>query len=262
MKTLKDLYPDYNEDWNFYFSKIDGEEVSIVTDFNLSIVAPVKEFPICVTIKIEFNKTLDDKLHTHTVNIYNSIEDEIDDRFSKSCNFIKAGAVTYSDKKYYVYYFAEESGIIDILDSIFEKYDKDYEVAIDKEPNWDRFFDTLEPDCYEREEVYNRKLIDYLKFQNDNGQTPREVNFWLYFSNEEGRTSFIKSLDSLNSGNDDFKVKYTLETDEELPYGVVISRFMKLRQNEIDEISHLLITIAVENGGEFDGWESELRSNK
>ena len=260
MKTLKDFYPDYNEDWNFYFSKIEGEEVSIITDFNLSIIAPVKEFPICVTIKIQFNKMLDDELETHNNNIYNSIEDEIDDRFSKSFNYIKAGAVTYADRKYYVYYFAEESGIVEVLDSIFEKYSKEYEIAIENDNEWNRFFDTLEPDCYEREEVYNRKLIDYLKFQNDNGQTPREVNFWLYFETEDGRAKFIKNIEALNCGKEDFKVKYTLESDYELPYVVVVSRFMKLRQNEIDEISHLLITIAAENGGEFDGWESELKA--
>lgn len=249
---------EYQENWDFYFTDIEGSPASVFVNLGLNRILPVESNPEVLTFLIEMLNPADNgfssKAESETLF---EIEDKITPVLIGN-GAIFAGRMTYDGSRILYYYLKNSKGAKKLIDNIMKDFgDYRYSVEIENDPEWEKYSDYLYPHGYELHSIMNRHIVENLIEKGDDTEEARAVDHFIYFEAEDDRQSFIDEV--LKMG---FEVKGMDRSDDnnEHPLSLKISRIDPVTYNDVTDYTSLLYDIAEDNNGIYDGWETMMLS--
>lgn len=251
---------EHQEEWEFYFSNVNGKLGSLFVDLGLHKVAPMVDKPNVVWVSIKMNNPREDGLSSQEESeLLNKIEDALVDKITSKHNSIYVGRLTSAGDRDLYFYFGDttlyDKTISEVMGT-YPKYKFDFGKKEDKE--WSGYFDFLYPTPEQFQSIQNRRVIEQLEKGGDKLIKAREVDHWIYFKTEKDRETFVQKI-----SNDGFSIvdkDYDNKLDEML-YKLHIKRVDKVDYNSVDEYVLYLWKLANETNGDYDGWETSIEKN-
>jgi regulator of RNase E activity RraB len=110
----------------------------------------------------------------------------------------------------------------------------------------------LYPSDAARRTIENRHVCEGLEQNGDSLVEPREIDHWAHFPDANKRNAFV--AEALQLG---FSIRALSAPDENRDqYSAQLWRADVPTYNNIDDVTLPLFNLAIEHGGEYDGWES------
>lgn len=249
----------YQEEWEFYFTKVDDKLAVISVDLGLGKIAPIADKPNVVWVSLKMNKPNEEGLSSEDENgILIEIESELHEKIKSTHNASYAGRLTSDGYMDFYFYLGDtllyDKTISDVMIS-FPNYSYEYGTNEDKE--WSGYFDFLYPLPQQLESIANKKVIEQLIKHGDDLTSSREVFHWIYFKSESDIDLY---LDKIKNDNFTVESKNMIESSDEYKYSLVIKRVDKVDLMSVDEYVFYLRRIAEEVGGFYDGWETSIEN--
>jgi len=131
----------------------------------------------------------------------------------------------------------------------------EYDTMEEEDPGWRLYFDILYPTEWDMQGIMNRRVIRNLVEGGDDLSKPRGVFHWLYFSKEEDRDRCALALK-----DNGYKTRSlpNVKPEAKRPLGLGAFRMNHVDEGAINQVSWELFELAQENGGEYDGWETQI----
>ena len=113
------------------------------------------------------------------------------------------------------------------------------------------------PNVYAMQNIQNNRVICNLEKYGDILTVKRPVEHWCYFKTNEQRAHFLqvvqdKGYEIINQSKND---------ENENPYSAQIGRIDSVNLASINQVTWELLDLCIENGGEYDGWETSVIRN-
>jgi hypothetical protein len=245
-----------SQDWDFYFQRVDDKPASIFVDLGIANEAPIKALPFMSYIRVYMRNPGPDGLSSQKeFDALKSIEDSIDRELTSDSQTIYVGRNTSDGTRDFYFYTAQPGdweGRVNRLMQLFAPYE--FDCGYRDDPEWKTYFEFLYPSDVDRERIKSRSVCDALKKHGDSLTQEREVDHWAYFPNPGARASFIEGVLRLG-----FRVRSMSEPEKAGDrYGVRICRTDLPAPDSIDDVTLPLFKLAVELGGDYDGWETQV----
>lgn len=247
----------YEQDWDFYFSNVDGKPGSFNMDMGLSQIAPVDKMPHFFYVSLKMKDPTEDGLSTDKeYETLIQIEDTLIDSLKDKHDIIYVGRLTSNGTRDF-YFYTSDTVLIEntISESLvrFPNYEYDFEIKDDK--NWSYYFDFIYPNPRQLQSILNRRVIDNLEKNGDNLTQPREVNHWIFFKTTEAREKYIEKVKEKGFKIEDID---KADRDKEFKFKLRISRVDNVGHNDVDDYVLYLWELANELDGDYDGWETSI----
>lgn len=248
---------EYQEEWEFYFSNVDGKLGSLCVDLGLKKIAPIANKPNVAWVSIRMNNPREDGVSSQEESeVLFQVEDMLVEKITSKHNSIYVGRLTSNGYRDLYFYFGDttlfDNTISDAMTS-FPEYQYDFGVKEDKE--WDGYFNFLYPAPLNYQSIQNRRVIERLEKEGDNLTKEREVFHWIYFKSKADREKF---LDKIKNNNFIVVDKGSDKSLGEYCYRLAIKRVDKVDWNSVDDYVIYLWNLANETNGEYDGWETSV----
>ncbi len=242
-----------SDEWDFFFASVDDAVVSIFVDLGIRPQVPVEERPWLLWVHVDMQSPRPDGLSSSDeAPRLKEIGDALEAAISATCGAQLVGRVTGSGKREF-YFHAAEPGPLDesAADAMKSFAGYEFECGSSFQPEWDYYLGTLYPSETNLQRMQNRRLLEGLAAEGDVHEMPRKVDHWLYFADEEGRTSCRDTLIDIG-----FAVEEEGLTEEEaqLPFSLVMSRVDSIDKPSINGVTLELVRLAAEHRGDYDGW--------
>ncbi|MDX5420918.1 MAG: DUF695 domain-containing protein [Hymenobacteraceae bacterium] len=248
----------YTPDWEFYIRNVDSKPGSIAVDLGLAEIAPVTTQPNLARISIRMITPRPDGLPPleETLTLQ-SIEDELDTELRVNHKATYAGRMTSNGRRNIYFYLDNAAPCAQTIAGVMQGYsDYVYDLRVEEDKGWRRYFNFLYPEPEQLQSIKNRKVVDDLEKHGDNLNKEREVSHWVFFPSDADRAAFLSEVEQEN-----FKVVYS-DYDEgsgEYPFRLHISRKDKVDWAGIDKVVLWLSRQATKYNGEYDGWETAVQ---
>jgi uncharacterized protein (TIGR01619 family) len=244
------------DNWDNYVLSVNDKPVSIVVNLGLKDLAPVKERPFAIVLRIKYPEMDNRGFPVESLaDELNQLESELETIFQKKNGAWYAGRFTQRGLREFYFYALDTVGYVQSSVSILQKHSKFpflVKAVYDKE--WTNYFEVLYPHNEEKEKMENRKIIDELQRKGDHSGQSRPIDHTLYFKSDWFRKSFLKELDL-----PDFKVtEMPVEKTEtgNYPFRLVISRPDKPEIQHMNDLTIGLSKLAQKNSGKYDSWST------
>lgn len=247
----------YEEEWDFYFSRINDVPASVCVDLGLIKIAPVENRQQVVWISVNMNHAREDGLSSQEESTtLGQIEDALAEAIHSKHPSIFAGRITSGGLRDF-YFYLEDITLYDktISDAMLAFPDYEYNYGTKEDAEWSGYFEMLYPSKEELQTILNRRVTDHLEESGDPLDKEREVYHWIYFKTKDDREKFTlkvkdENFDILNMSRD--------KTLGEFPFLLQISRVDKVDPNSVDNYVMHLWHLAREMNGQYDGWETSV----
>jgi len=247
--------PVENGKWDVYMAMYEKGAGSTTLNMDLVNHAPQSELPFILVTGATFtNCTNEGFPQKDEFNKLYELSDNVLATVSKLTKNKHAGTFTYQCERLDYIYISDTTNVRSELMELYKtKYSNyKYYINIKSDKNWDAYLKFLYPNDETLEYMQNQKVIEQLRAGGDNLLKPRQVDHWLYFSTENDRGLFEKSI--VNNG---FKIENKAEVeDSDKPYQLQISRSDKVDPESINAITLDLKRKASQVNGDYDGWET------
>lgn len=251
----------WNENCDFYFRDIGGYPTVINLDLGASDWAPLATHSWRVEVRVPLQWPREDGLRRREeAPILFALEDELCRRFAAVAELLFVGRLVGAGQLYLFFYGTPaaqgaEPALREILDSV--RGDHDAFLSVKPDPDWDLYLDFLLPDPIDLQIMINRRQLETLADQGDDGNLPREVEHSAIFARHTaadraarllGETGFLvdrpRPVTGLRSG------------DPALRWELDFSRVDALASGRIHEICAELMDIVLASEGDYEGWTS------
>jgi regulator of RNase E activity RraB len=243
-----------SDEWDFFFASVDDAVVSIFVDLGIRPEVPIEARPWLLWVHLDMLSPRPDGLSSsEEAPRLKEIGDSLDATISALCGAQLVGRVTGGGKREFYFHAGEPGGLEDAAAQAlkaFEGYHVECGSAF--QPEWDYYLGTLYPSDTNLQRMQNRRLLEELAGEGDVHELPRKVDHWLYFADEEGRTSCRDTLTAIG-----FEVEEEgLAADDagQLPFSLVVSRVDSIDKPSINGVTLELVRLAGEHRGDYDGW--------
>ena len=237
-----------NDDWDVYFTHVDGKPASMLLD--LDVEAPIPGMSVMAYVTLEFKDPNEDGMSKQSEYArLMEIEDTLVSGLShETCMFV--GRCTTCGQRDFFFYMDNAEGVEEKVEVVMANFD-DYawDMGLVEEPGWDTYLEFLYPDEQGMDTIWNNRVRRLLDKEGDNGAAPREVDHWVVFPTAEDRDAFRAEVEAEN-----FRVTL-IEDDPEKPFGLLLQR--RDIPDEIDDVTWPLRELAGTRGGTYDGWGCE-----
>lgn len=233
--------------WDIYFCEIEGKFASIVLDMDIWKEIEKSEYPHPMVLRIRIkNPGTSGTPINEEAELINDLEDKINDGI---IGFgFHVGRATSDGIRDVFYYFSKPYELEKAAEKVFSEHGYEIEVLhIEEENPWDLYFDYLYPDKYQIQHMGNRKVVEQLQESGDTLENERTVEHWIYFQSIEDKENFDAKVKL-----EGFDVE-SAPSNEEKIYSQ-ISRSDYVDYHSINEVTDVLVDIAGECNGEYDGW--------
>jgi len=157
-------------------------------------------------------------------------------------------------RDFYFYVRAPEQWVA-AVDGLMQEFpDYEFERGVRSDPSWTTYFEFLRPSEEDRERIQNRRTCDALERKGEVFEKERPIEHWAYFPSPLSRQTFADAATKLG---------YTLvaliepEFDGDT-YGIRLSCVGVPSIDRIDDFTLPLFRTALEHGGTYDGWETQV----
>lgn len=244
-----------SEEWDFYFARVNDAVASIFVDLGLKAFAPNEKRPWLLWVWIEMRSPRDDGLSSaeEAPRLF-EIEESLKAMINPACGAQLVGRITAANRREF-YFYAEEPGELDeALNRALAPFaDYGFESGSKFEPDWEQYLELLYPSATNLQRMMNRRVLEALAEKGDVHETPRKVDHWLQFADEDSRSACRETLLAI-----EFALEGEYLSDDaaaERPWSLVVSRIDSIDSHTINGITLELMRLAQEHGGEYDGWE-------
>lgn len=241
--------------WDVYFKQLDGSTASILLDLQYRDPPPPSSADTRYRVRVTM---LDPTEHglgsTPESAALEPIEDAIAER-AQALGLVHVAHVKHNGINDIAFY--GPTGKLDALRAIAEAAPlggRRVEVSAEADPGWRYYKDTLVPDPERWQWMGDRRVVDTLREHGDLLVTPRRVDHWAYFSTPMARQRFVDG--AVLEG---FELDATTD-DNDLPrvFGAQVFRTDPVELEAIHAVVMKLVALAERNGGDYDGWETEI----
>lgn len=251
-----------SDDWDFYFARVDGAVSSIFVDLGIRADAPIEKRPwllwVFVTLKSPNAEGLSTNEEAPTLQ---SMGEALDANIAATSGAQLVGRITGAGRREF-YFYAEEPGPLDeavrTAMKSFEGYE--HECGSTLQPDWDQYLQLLYPSESNLQRMFNRRVLQELAERGDLHETPRKVDHWLAFPDDESRAACRETLVAI-----DFTVEDEYLDDDEagdMRVTLVASRVDSVDSHTINGVTLELARVASEYGGRYAGWECQVAAGE
>jgi regulator of RNase E activity RraB len=247
-----------SDDWDFYFGRVNGAVSSIFVDLGIRPEVPVEKRPWLLWVFIPLQSPTAEGLSSNSEGArLHEIGEALDAHVSVACGAQLVGRITGAGRREF-YFYGEEPGPLEEAVSQAMKDFSEYpqECGSSLEPDWDQYVDLLYPSDTNLQRMFNRRVLETLAERGDSHETPRQVDHWLEFPDDDARAACRDTLVAI-----EFKVESEFlseEVEDEMPCTLVVSRVDSVDSHTINGITLELARLAQQHGGRYDGWESPV----
>ena len=244
-----------DDQWDFYFTKIDGDLGSIFFNETLAKRAPVPNHDALIYVRLFMRNARPDGLSSQEESeTLTAIEDALDGALA-STGAIYVGRATYAGQRDLFFYATDGDQTVGAAAATMKKF-PDYEIDIGgwDEPDWKTYRNYLYPGERDRQRIENRKVCEGLEKHGDSLTKKREIAHWAYFPDARERDEFVALTKKLG-----YQLRSKLEPGEhQNQFGASITRDDYASWDEINEVTLELFELAKGLGGDYDGWDSPV----
>ncbi len=249
-----------SQDWDVYFLRVEDKPASILVDLGIANEAPIKALPYMSYIRVRMSAPRSDGLASEEeFEALKSLEDAMVGDLTRDGETIYVGRNTSDGCRDFYFYTAQPNGWdgrVNRLMLLFAPYK--FDCGSRNDPEWKTYFEFLYPSDIDWVQIKSRRVCSILQRHGDLLTEEREIDHWAYFPNADARVSFIEAVLKLG-----FRLRSLIEPEEAKgSYGVHIYRTDIPALGAIDEVTLPLFKLAVELGGDYDGWGSPLVTPK
>ncbi|WP_430817902.1 DUF695 domain-containing protein [Carboxylicivirga sp. RSCT41] len=241
--------------WDVYMAQYEKGAGSIALNMDLIGIAPNKTLPFILITGVKFDNCREDGFPNSDEfeKLYN-VSDNIENLIKENVAYELAGTFTYQCERLDYIYLSDTISIRKKLIELYTSKFGNYEYFINLKPDnsWKAYKEFLYPNEITQEYMSNQKVLFQLQKAGDNLSKQRQVDHWIYFSQESNKEEFKKYVESLG-----FKVEgQQNDKNFELPYQLHISRIDYIYPESINKITLELRKKAKDLNGDYDGWET------
>ena len=250
-----------SDNWDNYIVSVNEKPVSIVVNLGLKDLAPAKERPFAIVLRIKYPE-LDSKGFPaeNLADELNQLESELESSFHQKNGAWYAGRFTQRGLREFYFYALDTVGYVQTATSVLLKHSKfPWLVKAVNDKDWTNYFEVLYPHNEEKEKMENRKIIDELQKKGDKTDKQRPIDHTIYFKSDWFRKSFLKELAEPGFKVTEMPVEKTEKGD--YPFRLVISRTDRPEIQHMNELTIGLSKLAQKNSGIYDGWSTYVVRN-
>ena len=242
------------ENWDAYFTDIDGQMASIFVNLGLGDAAPMVDRPWAVFIRLHLQAPNDNGFPgNEEFHVLEGVEDAILG-FFEGLGAVYTGRITCGGDRLMLLYAKESCDPEPLLQEALGKFPEyRFEAWCEEQPDWHFYTCTLLPKPDEMQMIKNRHVLEVLEEHADTLEVPREVTHWAYFAAKEDRDAFVEAVEPFG-----YSVNKRDDSPGEKPFSAVLKRQDKVDSDSIDEVTLQLLRLANHHNGEYDGWETML----
>ena len=239
------------QNWGLYMQEVDDKPAVIRTNLALCELAPVEEYAQRIQFAVYYRRPTERGLPTEEENpMLWEVEDALYECI-EALDVIYAGVMKWNNRVNFFLYAKSVEGIEEALGKALGDKFPDYECQlwVDEDVAWECYLELLYPDKYSLQEIANSKVLRALISEGDDVSKERRVEHWAYFSSKESAEQFLDRV--VAEGFEVFTTN-VLDAEEHYPYQVGVAR--RDVPEDIHPVTWLLLDVAEELGGYYDGW--------
>lgn len=243
------------DQWHYFLCSIGDDQASIYV--NTSVSATICSAPIWLAeLHLTYKSPSENGLPTNEeFEAVSNIEDIVE-AFSKDSDDWYVGRVTSGGQRlFYVYTSKDESIWIKFVEKLVMESGYDIQMIYREDADQKAYHEVLYPTEDDWQVIKDLQVIDSLRGHGDNGSEPRRIDHWIYFDDKHSSVDFVIWAENDRFTEED---EFSDETDD----GKYCVRLFHTGTCKLGDISSHTITLrrkAVEHGGRYDGWETQIK---
>ena len=238
------------DQWDFYFGRVDGNPSSTFVNLSLVNRAPVQGFTDCVYVSVKMKHPKANGLSSQEeFDTLSALEDHLS-KLIDTQGGLFAGRVTHDGKRDFFAYFrdggAARTALLD-----FQTAHAGYamEIGARTDIDWEVYRGYLYPSPSAFQQIRNRAVLLQLKDAGDDLSRRRRIDHFASFPNREAADAFADAAraegfqtDRITEGGDETEVKFWRQ---DAPHG-------------IDLVTDMIVSALDGAVGRYDGWGCEV----
>lgn len=249
------------EDWDNYVMSVNEKPVSIVVNMALKDVAPVRERPFAIILRLKY-PDMDNKGFP-TIELadeLNQLESELEAKLRKENGAWYAGRFTQRGLREFYFYALDTVGHLAGCADVMKLHPKfPYLVKAVADRNWTNYFEVLYPRDDQKEKMENRRIVEELERKGDKLISSRPIDHTLYFRSDWNRKNFLKEFDL--PGFQVTAMPVEKEGNREQAFKLVMRRADKPQLELMNELTIRMSRTAKKHDGRYDGWSTYVIRN-
>jgi regulator of RNase E activity RraB len=254
--------PSHEPSWMGHGFETDEGPCSCMIDIGLQSVCPDAHRPICTLVRVPFHEPGENGFgDAEERDRLGEIEDDVEERIFKhgGIHFATVRGAGRLDIWYY-----SGAATADFIGRAAEQAFSDYEIEFgsNEDTEWQQY-QMLFPDSEAIASFMDARLIEALMQAGDNLEKPRVVNHFIIAPSEPiGRTIAQAAgkqrfkLEGLEQSESEAGADDPDQTDEVAETWVLhLSRTDPVDPDSVAELREMLMSLADEHGGVYDGWQ-------
>lgn len=240
-----------SENWDAYLQQTEDGPVGFFVD--LAAEGPQASRPVVCRVSVRLlNPSEHGFASRHEDEVLFQLEDRLEAKLAEQCRAQYVGRATSGGVRVFFYYMPKSVKPESAIRECFRAF-PNYREAVNSEPDpsWAHYLEFLFPDPASMQCIVNRRVLQKLTDNGDPLTQPRRVDHWLYFPDRESAERFLAQPALAG-----FQTEGLMESDDE--WKLQIYRTDLVDQDSIDDLTIELCDLAEDEGGRYDGWETEL----
>jgi hypothetical protein len=246
----------WQPDFDVYFTLIEDKPASIVLDLEAAKHAPVASHPLRLSVRVPMLRPRPDGLRDASeLDDLAQLEDSFVDALKEKIGALYVGRVVHDgDTTLFLYVGADQRTALDDLPALTGPPPGEYEPEwrVDEDPEWKLYTEFLAPDEYDRQTIWNRRLLNNFTEHGDTLDAARQVDHMAFFDTEDDAEEAGESLREAGFTTDD------IEERDDGRFGLQFHRDDSLADGRPDEFCTEVLDIVLDNDGTYDGWGARL----
>lgn len=242
------------QNWVTYPNETDEGLRLVGVNIALASIAPDSSRPSCTLVYIYFTKPGDDGMgDSKERDAIGAMEDALAQTLEKKFDALHVASVRgggaiglwiYSKPRI-------DAQIEQEARAAFHNLELEFQSRMD--PKWEGYWDLL-PDTETMREIADMHLVALLESKGDDLVTPRPVDHFAVFTEKREAEQFMRM-----AAKHEFDTRFG-ESDGNVL--VIATREDPVDLESIQEVTALLSSLAEQEGGEYDGWETRVVEKK